>query len=452
MTCNVRPLYKFNVRIISYMKDFQGFSVNFISTWYPRICGIAIFTEHSIKALTLNEEDIRHIKIHPIDNNDLTYRYPVRDKHIIKQMDSSSWIDAAEMIIERHHKNEAKGIRTVAILEHEYGLDGNGRDNNYNEVARRLKNAGVPNIVVLHTILKNPNDYQRDVIQQFGEHCDRLTIITPSSKEILKQVYSIDDKKIIHIPHGIPETHKKMSRTDAKEKWGLAGRYIISTIGLISKNKGIEYGIRGFSRFLDVIRPDFRDRMVYLIAGQTHPEELAKFGGRDPYREKLFEIAKEEDLNPVSIEVTKKLDFPGNKVIFFNKYLTDDEYIELVKASESTLLPYQNPEQNSSGTLAYSIGLGSAVVSTKFRYAEDMFSDNHGRPDGSGVLVDFTDEGKIADGLREVFANLTEIEAKAYQKGVIMGWSVVGKQYINLLYQVSMTPSEIESAKIHFLS
>jgi hypothetical protein len=81
-----------------------------------------------------------------------------------------------------------------------------------------------------------------------------------------------------------------------------------------------------------------------------------------------------------------------------------------------------------------------------------MFSDNHGRPDGSGVLVDFTDEGKIADGLREVFANLHEIEAKAYQKGVIMGWSVVGKQYINLLYQISMTPSEIESAKIHFLS
>jgi glycosyltransferase involved in cell wall biosynthesis len=434
------------------MTEFQGFSVNFISTWYPRICGIASFTEHSIKALTLNEEDIRHIKIHPIDKNDLTYHYPVRDKHVIKQMDSSSWIDAAEMIIERHHKNEAKGIRTVAILEHEYGLDGNGKENNYNEVARRLKNVGVPNVVVLHTIPKHPDAYQRDVIQQFGEHCDRLIIITPSSKEILKQVYSIDDKKIVHIPHGIPETHKKMSRTDAKEKWGLAGRYIISTIGLMSKNKGIEYGIRGFSRFLDVIHPDFRDRMVYLVAGQTHPEELAKLEGKDPYREKLFEIAKEAGLNPISITATKKLAFPDNKVIFLNKYLTDDEYIELVKSSESTLLPYQNPEQNSSGTLAYSIGLGSAVVSTKFRYAEDIFSDRHGRPDGSGVLVGFTDEGEIADGLREVFENLTEIESKAYQKGVIMGWSVVGKQYINLLYQVSMKPSEIESAKIHFLS
>ena len=434
------------------MAEFKGFSVNFISTWYPRICGIANFTEHSIKAIGLNEEDIRHIKIHPIDKNDLTYHYPIRDKHVIKQMDSSSWIDAANMIIERCHKNEGKGIRTVAILEHEYGLDGNGRDNNYNEVARRLKNAGVPNVVVLHTILKNPDDYQRDVLQQFEENCDRLVIITPSSKEILEKVYGIDDEKIVHIPHGIPETHKKMSRTDAKEKWELAGRYIISTIGLISKNKGIEFGIRGFSRFLDIIHPDFRDRMVYLIAGQTHPEELARLGGKDPYREKLFEIAKEEGLSPVTIEVAKKLAFPDNNVIFLNKYLTDDEYIELVKASECTLLPYRNPEQNSSGTLAYSVGLGTAVVSTKFRYAEDIFSDDHGHPDGSGVLIDFTDEGEVAKGLREVFENLTEIEAKAYQKGVIMGWSVVGKQYINLLYQVSMEPSEIESAKIHFIS
>jgi len=434
------------------MPEFKGFSVNFISTWYPRICGIATFTEHTIKAISLNEEDIRHIKIHPIDNNDLTYHYPVRDKHVIQQLDSSSWIDAAEMIIERHRKNDAKGIRTVAILEHEYGLDGNGRDNNYNEVARRLKNAGVPNVVVLHTLLKHPDNYQRDVIQQFGEHCDRLVIITPSSKDVLTQVYGIDDTKIVHIPHGIPETHKQMTRIDAKEKWGLAGRYLISTIGLVSKNKGIEYGIRGFKRFLDAVHPDFRERMVYLIAGQTHPEELAKLGGKDPYREMLFEIAKEEGFNPVGIEVTKKLDFPDNNVIFLNKYLTDDEYIELVKASECTLLPYRNPEQNSSGTLAYSIGLGTAVVATKFRYAEDVFSDTHGHPNGSGVLIDFTDEREIANGLREVFENLTEIEAKTYQKGVMMGWSVVGKQYLNLLYQVSMKPSEIESAKIHFIS
>ncbi len=438
--------------ILTCMTEFNGFSVNVISTWYPRICGIATFTEHTVKAIDLNEDDIRHIKIHPVDKHDLTYHYPIRDKHVIKQLDPSSWIDAAEMIIDRHRKNDPKGIRTVAILEHEYGLDGYGRDNNYNEVARRLNNADVPNVVVLHTVLKHPDEYQRGVIQQFGQNCDRLITITPSSKDVLTQVYGIDDKKIVHIPHGIPETHKRMTRTDAKERWGLAGRYIISTVGLVSKNKGIDYGIRGFARFLNVVHPEFRERMVYVIAGQTHPEELAKHGGKDPYRETLYEIAKEEGLTPIRVKTTNKFAFPDNNVIFLNKYLSDDEYIELVKASECSLLPYCNPEQNSSGTLAYSIGLGTAVVSTKFRYAEDVFSDNHGQPDGSGVLIDSTDEGELAQGLREVFENLTEIEAKAYQKGVMMGWSVVGKQYVNLLYQVSMKPSEIESAKIHFIN
>jgi glycosyltransferase involved in cell wall biosynthesis len=437
---------------IYWMDEFNGFSVNFVSTWYPRICGIATFTEHTITALALNEEDIQHIKIHPIDKNEFTYHYPIRDKHVIKQLDPSSWLDAAEMIIERHQKNDEKGIRTVAILEHEYGLDGNGRGNNYNAVAKRLHHAGVPTIVVLHTVLKQPDDHQREVIRQFGEQCDRLVIITPSSKDVLRQVYGVDEKKIVHIPHGIPETHKKMTRTDAKEKWGLAGRYVISTMGLVSKNKGIEYGIRGFARFLDTVHPAFRERMVYVIAGQTHPEELAKQGGDDPYRDMLYEIAADEGLNPTCVTTTNKLDFPDSKAIFFNRYLTEDEYIELVKASECTLLPYRNPEQNSSGTLATSIGLGTAVVATKFRYAEDLFSDIHGCPDGSGVLIDFSDEAEIAKGLRDAFENLTEIESKAYQKGVMMGWSVVGKQYLNLFYQISMKPAEIERAHIHFLS
>ncbi len=434
------------------MDEFKGFSVNFISTWYPRICGIATFTEHTIKALDLNEEDIQHIKIHPIDKNEFTYHYPVRDKHVINQLDPSSWLDAADMIIERHRKNDAKGIRTIAVLEHEYGLDGNGRGTNYNAVAKRLHNAEVPTIVVLHTVLTHPDDHQRAVIRQFGEHCDRLVIITPSSRGVLTHVYGVETKKIVHIPHGIPETHRKMTRTDAKERWGLAGRHIISTLGLVSTNKGLEYGRRGFARFLDVVHPAFRERMVYVIAGQTHPEELAKRGGDDPYRDMLHQVATDEGLKPVCVTAASTLDYPDSKVIFFNRYLSENEYVELVKASDCTLLPYRNPEQNSSGTLATSIGLGTAVVATKFRYAEDVFSDNHEHPDGSGVLIDFTDEEDVAKGLRDAFEHLTELEAKAYQKGVMMGWSVDGKQYINLFYQISMKPAEIESAHIHFLS
>jgi len=437
--------------IYNVMKQFIGFSVSFISTWYPRLCGIASFTENTAYALNLYEDDIRHIKIHPIDKDGLIYRFPAKKKHIIHQMDSSSWIDAAEMIIDRYRRNKVKKMKTFAILEHEYGLDGNGRDNNYNEVAKKLKEGGVPNIVVLHTILENPDDYQRDVIQQFGENCDKLVIITPSCKEVLKRVYGIEEKKIVHIPHGIPETHKRMTRRDAKEKLGLENRVVISTAGLISEGKGIEYGIKGFSKLLNIIKPSFREKLVYVVGGQTHPEIQKKYKGKDPYREKIHRIAKDEGLNPVVFTGDEKLNFPDSGVIFWNRYLTDNELVELIKASDIMLLPYTNPEQVSSGNLAYSIGLGTAVVSTKFRYARDIFSDEQGNPDGSGVLVDFRDENAIAEGLRKGFENHVEIEAKAYQKGVTMGWSVVGKQMVNLLYNVAMEPSEIESATIPFL-
>jgi len=114
-------------------------------------------------------------------------------------------------------------------------------------------------------------------------------------------------------------------------------------------------------------------------------------------------------------------------------------------------LPYLDPEQVSSGNLAYSIGLETPVVATKFRYATDMFSDEQGIPDGSGVLVDPKNDEEIAKGLRKVFENLTEIGTKAYIKGAALRWSVVGKQYVNLLYDVALKPSEIERAKIHFV-
>jgi len=433
------------------MRRFGGFSVNFISTWYPRLCGIATFTEHTASALGLYEDDVRHMKIHPIDKDGLIYRFPIKTKHIIRQMDSSSWVDAAEMIVGRFRRNMVRDMKTVAILEHEYGLDGNGRDNNFNEVAKRLKAEDVPNIVVLHTLLENPDDYQRDVIEQFGENCDRLVIITPSCKEILKRVYGIEEKKIVHIPHGIPETHKRMTRRDAKEKLGLAKRVVISTLGLVSEGKGIEYGIKGFSKFLNSIKPSFKEKLVYVVGGQTHPEIQKKYKGKDPYRKKIFRVAKDEGLNPVVFTGDEKLNFPDSGVIFWNRYLTDNELVELIRASDIMLLPYTNPEQVSSGNLAYGIGLGTAVVSTKFRYARDVFSDEHGTPDGSGVLVDFRDADSIAEGLRKVFEKRVEIEAKAYQKGVTMGWTVVGKQMVNLLYNVAMEPSEIESASLPFI-
>jgi glycosyltransferase involved in cell wall biosynthesis len=240
-----------------------------------------------------------------------------------------------------------------------------------------------------------------------------------------------------------------MSSRDAREKWGLERRLVVSTIGLVSEGKGIEYGIRGFSKFLKEIKPQYKDKLLYLIVGEIHPEVLNKRG--DSYWRKLYEIAEDEGLNPVEVTENRKIDFPKSSVVFLRKYLMIDEYIELIKATHTTLLPYLDLDQVSSGNLAYSIGLETPVVATKFRYARDMFSDDQGRPNGSGILVNSKNDDEIAKGLRKVFENLTQIGTKAYQKGAALRWSVVGKQYVNLLYDVALKPNEIARAKIHFI-
>ena len=433
------------------MVEHRGLSVAFVSSWYPRICGIATFTEHSASAIRLYEDEIRQIRIHPIDIDGLYYCDPVMEKHIIHQLDSSSWINAAHMMIARYHRNAAEGIRSVVVLEHEFGLDGNGRDNNYNEIAKRLKEAKVPNTVVLHTVLDNPEPYHRDVIHQFGENCDRLITISPSSREILEEVYGIAGEKISLIRHGIPETHKAVSRQEAKRKLGLTDRLVVSTPGLLSENKGIEYGLEGFSQFLEQVSPSDKKRLVYVIAGQTHPEILKRHGWADPYREGLLELAMRLGLNPSTVDRPIPLDKPDSNVIFVNRYLMENELVETIKASDLILLPYINPQQDSSGNLAYAIGLGSAVVATKFRGAKDLFTDKRGRPDGSGVMVDFKNSAEIAKGLRNAFENHRGLERKSYVKGVTMGWSVVGRELVNVLRDVVEERSGIESPEISFV-
>lgn len=430
----------------------KGLAVTFVSSWYPRVCGIATFTEHSASAIRLYEDEVRQIRIHPIDIDGLYYNDPVMEKHIIHQLDSSSWINAANMIIARYHRNAAEGIRSVAVLEHEYGLDGNGRDNNYNEIAKRLKNAGVPNIVVLHTVLESPEAYHRDVIRQLEQNCDRLIAISPSSREILEEVYGVASEKISVIRHGIPETHKTVSRQEAKRKLGLTDRIVVSTLGLISENKGIEYGLEGFAQFLEQVAPEDRRKLIYMVVGQTHPEILKKHGWNDPYREKLIDLAARLGLNPAIIEKPQPLDKPESNAIFLNRYLMENELVETIKASDVILLPYINPQQDSSGNLAYAIGLGSAVVATKFRGARDLFTDKRGRSDGSGVMVDFRKSEEIARGLRNAFENQRELERKSYVKGVTMGWSVVGRELVNILRDVVEEKSGPESARISFVS
>lgn len=436
------------------MERAKGLLPVFISTFPPRKCGIASFTEDTIDALGVYEEHIRDVKIHPIDRTGLKYHHPVKEKHIINQFNSESWDNAADMIIERSSRRWLENkLKTVVILQHEYGLDGiDGEGKNYCRMAKKLMKKGIPNAAVLHTVLKEPNKHQHEVFVELGEYCSKLVTLTKGSRGILRSVYGINDRKIVHIPHGIPETCKNIGRKELKNKLGLEGKVVVSTVGLISQGKGIEYGLQGFAEFLNYVEPSFRKNILYIIAGQTHPDILEKNEGRDNYREELTKNAENLGLNPLEMLSGKKINLHGSNVLFINRFLEDSELVEVIKGSDVLLLPYLNPEQTSSGPLFYGVGLGTVVVASEFAGAKDLFSDEFGEPDGSGVLVKMRDADSIADGLRKAFANAAEIETKGYQKGVVMGWSVVAKEYINLFYNMTMSQDEIESVKVSFIN
>jgi hypothetical protein len=159
----------------------------------------------------------------------------------------------------------------------------------------------------------------------------------------------------------------------------------------------------------------------------------------------LVEIATKLGLNPAII------DKPHNNATFVNRYLMENKLVEAIKTSDIILLPYTNPQQDPSGNLAYAIKLGSAVVATRFRGAKDLFTDKRGRPNGSGVMVDFRNSGETAKGLRKAFENHRGLERKSYVKGVTMGWSVVGRELVNLLRDVVEEQSGVESPGISFI-
>ena len=434
------------------MVEYKGLLINIISSWSPRICGIGSFSQDTASAIENYEDSIKAIKVHPIDKTGLKYIHPIREKHVIRQLDTSSWEKAADMIVERSYRRWAEdGLRSIVLLEHEYGLDGTGLDNNYNLIARKIKEAKIPCVAVLHTVLQTPNEHQKSVIQEFEHNCDSLVVLTPSAKDILKKVYGINSEKIEYIPHGIPEIESGLSKEDAKQELEWGGKIIIATPGLVSEGKGIDYGILGFSEFLKNVKATDRENIFYVIAGQTHPGELEFNKREDPYRRKLEKIVDEEKLN--------------DRVIFINRHLEDNELYMMIKASDVGLTPYRNPQQISSGILSYYVGLGTPCVSTNFTYARDLFSDSKGSPfhinelinnedeyfqrEVSGVLVDFDSPKSIAKGLQYVFENYETIVKNEMNKGNSMAWKVVGASMVNLFTRL-VREDKIDTSKISF--
>ncbi len=371
-------------------------NIAFLSTYPPRECGLATFTEDLI-----NEID----KIGTVQSSVIavTSGEVYDDPRVECKM---SQAQRADYVRTAHWINT---YMDLLVIEHEYGIFGGECGEYILDLAKNLK---IPFIVTTHTVLQNPNPKQRSVLKRLGRLSTGVVTMAENSIPILAKVYGIEPGKVTVIPHGVPCLPVK-PRDQLKIEHGLMGKQVISSFGLLSPAKGLEYGIEAVAQVV----PSF-DNLVYLILGKTHPSVKQTMG--ESYRKNLMNLAE-------------RLGVQDN-IRFVDKYLTKAEVMTYLNLSDIYMTPYLSKEQAVSGTLAYAVGCGRVIVSTPYRYAQEMLGD------GRGMLAEFSDADSLASCIRFVLENplrKKEMETKTLILGKTMAWSNVAKRYTQLFTNVA---------------
>jgi glycosyltransferase involved in cell wall biosynthesis len=298
-------------------------------------------------------------------------------------------------------------------VQHEYGLFG-GPDGSW--FLDLLESLDKPVVVTLHTVLPDPNENHLAVAQRLCSLASAVIVLSQTGKDILVNRYSVSPSKVRVIHHGVPDV--PFSTTDtAKAAFGIGQRTVISTFGLISRGKGLEYAIEAMGA---VVRR--HPEVLYLILGETHPEVRRNEG--ESYRESLQGLITQYGLQ--------------NNVKLIDKYLEFDELVHYLQATDIYLTPYLNPVQIVSGTLAYAVGCGKAVVSTPYLYAQELLALHR------GFLCEFRDAASIAVNVTALLddpALRRATERRAYRFGRQMTWPHVASEYGNLFAQLVPTPA-----------
>jgi glycosyltransferase involved in cell wall biosynthesis len=390
----------YNMSKINQILDTQQSIVRtiFVSSYIPRKCGLATFTKDLTNALNdLNSESLAEIIA--INDGEADLEYPWEVKYKIHQNKYDSYYQAAEYV------NQSSA--DVVCLQHEFGLFG-GEAGEY--IFAFLRNINKPIVTIFHTILAKPSDIQRSTLQRLAEISDSVVAMIPDAKERLERDYNIDRDKVVTIHHGVSDQKKANSQTN-RLNW--KERPVLLLSGLISQNKGVEYVIEALPR----IAEEFPE-ILFVIAGQTHPEILKKEG--EKYRNSLKKLA-------VALGVEKN-------VKFINKYLELQELLTLYEKCDIYLTPHTDPQQITSGTLAYALGMGKACISTDYPYAREMLANNR------GIIVDFNNSEQIAEAVLKILRNpilKAQLEEEAYVLGRKMRWPRVAERYLNLFRYVS---------------
>jgi len=385
--------------------------VAFIGNYLPRQCGIATFTTDLCESFAALNPGVQCFAI-PITDIEEGYQYPDRVRFEIQEQDIDTYKAAADFL----NLNDVD----IVCLQHEYGIFG-GKAGSY--VLSLLRNQRMPLITTLHTILKDPNVQQRRVMDELLALSDYAVTMSQRGVEMLCSIYKTPKEKVRLIPHGIPDI-PFIDPSFYKDQYGVEGKIVLLTFGLLAPNKGIEVVLRSLP---DVIKN--HPNVVYLVAGVTHPNLLRNEG--EKYRLSLQRLADE-------------LGVKGH-VIFHNKFVSIEQLKELIALADIYITPYLEESQITSGTLAYSFGSGNAVISTPFWHAQELLAD------GKGILVPFGDSGSITKAITRLVRNEVErhsMRKSAYMIGREMTWNKAAQQYGNLFEEARQKRPSVMQKKI----
>jgi glycosyltransferase involved in cell wall biosynthesis len=365
----------------------------------PRRCGIATFTTDLCDAIHSECASTELLAL-PVNDTQEGYDYPDRIRFELAQDEIASYRQAADFL-------NFSNVDLVCI-QHEYGIFGGDAGAHILELLRHLQ---APVLTTLHTALRDPNPDQRAVMAEIAALSDRLVVMSRHSAEILQEVFHVPPSKIDLIPHGIPD----LAFTDPnfyKESFGTEGKDVLLTFGLLSPNKGIENVIQALPTILAR-----HSNVVYMISGVTHPHLLRREG--EKYRSYLQNL-------------TIELGVEAN-VIFRNRFVSPQELVELIGAADIYITPYKYGGQVVSGTLAYALSAGKAIISTPYLHAIELLDGER------GMLVPFDDPKAIASKTIELLENGTARHAmrkRAYVYARDMVWNRVAQQYMQSFERV----------------
>lgn len=367
--------------------------IAFVGDHLPRKCGIATFTSDLLDAVAAAHPQSQCfcVSVNDIHGG---YDYPEVVRFEIEEQDLSSYLRAADFL----------NISNVDIvcLQHEFGIYGGPAGGHILAFLRELR---MPVVTTLHTVLLEPRADQRRVMQELLSLSTRVVVMTEHGRQMLEQVYDAPSGKIDLIAHGIPDVGF-VDPTYFKDQFGVDGKVVLLTFGLLSPNKGIEYVLKALPEIL----AEFPD-VVYIVLGATHPNELRQHG--EAYR--------------VSLELLAKQNKIEKNVIFYNDFVDLGNLKEFIGAADLYITPYLNAAQVTSGTLAYTFGAGKAVVSTPYWHAAELLADDR------GVLVPFADAPAISRAVIDLLRDDTRrhaIRKNAYRLGREMIWSNVAQLYM----------------------